>query len=89
MPYITQKDREKYDEQINDIVETLPNGNDNMVGELNYVISSIMKRYMDTHGEKYARYNALFGALNCAGREFYIRFVRPYEDKAIEKNGDI
>lgn len=89
MPYIDKDKRQKYSTYIAGLVATLPESNDKAAGELNYVISKIMKEYVRTWGPKYARYNMLLGMLDCAAKEFYAREVRPYEDKAIKKNGDI
>ena len=40
-------------------------------------------------GGNYAACNTVIGALECAKLELYRRIIGPYEDKAIEKNGDI
>ena len=59
-------------------------------GELNYVIYSIIKRYLDKHGMRYARAQDMIGGvLTCCQHELYRRLLGPYEDKAIDKNGDV
>lgn len=39
--------------------------------------------------KRYSTFNDIIGALEAAKIEFYDRIVRPYEDKAIKRNGDI
>ena len=58
-------------------------------GHLNYIISSILKRYVDAKGKRYFRLQNLIGVLECAKMEMNRRIVGIYEDEAIEKNGDI
>jgi hypothetical protein len=59
------------------------------VGELNYLITSICKHYLEQEGEKYTNHNAIIGALECVKQEFYRRRTSPYEDKKIKENGDV
>jgi len=92
MPYIKKKDRTKYDKAIDDIVNEL-----NLegitgfypVGELNYLISSIIKKTLDRQGVRYQNVNAIIGALECAKLELYRRLIAPYEDTKVEENGDV
>ena len=58
-------------------------------GELNYSITKLCLRYLNEHGEKYQIYNDIVGALACAQQELYRRKIAPYEQKAIERNGDV
>ena len=58
-------------------------------GQFNYVITKIAHRLIKKWGEKYAHYNAIVGVLECVKQELYRRRIAPYEDKAIEKNGDL
>jgi hypothetical protein len=65
-------------------------------GELNYCITMLCHQYLEStseNGDKYsARYqkhNDVIGALEGAKLEFYRRMTSPYEDKVIEKNGDL
>lgn len=89
MPYIKKTDREKYERSLDSLVRHLPEDITTLAGEFNYVVSSLAKRYINKHGEKYARYQALLGAMDLAKMEVYRRFVLPYEDECIRKNGDI
>ena len=93
MPYIEQSRRDVYEESINNIVNEMFRKSvtdENAVsGELNYIIFSIMKRYVKAKGKRYFRMQNLLGALDCCSKEFYRKVVAPYEDEAIEKNGDV
>lgn len=79
MPYIT-KDRRR--QLNNDISFTGP-------GDLNYVISSTLIRYLELKGLSYQSINDCLGALEGAKLEFYRRVAAPYEDKKIKENGDL
>lgn len=58
-------------------------------GCLNYVIYSIIKQYVKLKGERYFRYEKFIGTLNSCAMEIYRRLIAPYEDGAIDKNGDV
>lgn len=96
MPYITSDRRNQFEIPIDEIVTLL--GWDvikeefdetKVAGDLNYIIYSIIKRYIEKLGPKYNRYNMLLGVLDCCSKEIYRKLVAPYEEKCIEKNGDI
>jgi len=79
MPYITQRQRD-------DLVGfNLPRNS----GELNYLISMLLRQYLKTHGKTYATINDILGALSGATLEFYRRVAAPYEDDALARNGDL
>lgn len=91
MPYIPKIQRKCHENAIKKIVDNLvklENEND-VEGNFNYVVSSIIKRYLDETGIRYYKCNKFVGALACISDEFYRRMVAPYENLAIEKNGDI
>lgn len=79
MPYIPQ-DRRK------PVFGTLTPFN---AGELNYLISKLVDRYVESRGASYKVYNEVIGVLECAKLEYYRRRLAPYEDGAVERNGDI
>jgi len=79
MPYIT-KDRKDILQYWNP---------PEVAGELNYLITTICLEYLAYKGEKYATYNDIIGALECAKLEFYRRKIVGYETKKIEENGDV
>lgn len=57
-------------------------------GELNYVITTILKNYLYPHFN-YQKCNDCMGALEGAKLELYRRVVAPYEDIKIKTNGDV
>ena len=58
-------------------------------GDLNYLITSLLIKYIENKGERYSSYNDCLGALEGAKLELYRRRVAPYEDKKKEENGDV
>jgi hypothetical protein len=88
MPYIKQEDRDFLKDVSDKIVAELkPLSNDDLVGELNYVISKICWGLADP--PRYSRLNAIIAVLEAAKLEMYRRKVAPYEDIKIVENGDI
>jgi hypothetical protein len=81
MPYIKQGVRGFLNAQ--DFVQP-----DN-AGELNYVFTMLAHSYWFTHGKNYQAFNDILGALEGCKLELYRRKVAPYEDGAIEENGDV
>jgi hypothetical protein len=80
MPYIKQGDRARLSNCPCDI---------KTAGELNYMITLLIKDYMSEHGLSYQVCNDIVGALDGAKVEFQRRIVAPYEDKKIKVNGDV
>jgi len=91
MPYIKKEDRKDYVNAINELSIKLSKvDNDFLTEHLTYIICSIMKRQIDERGITYSLLQDLVGGvLTCSQLELYRRFLIPYKDKAIEKNGDI
>lgn len=90
MPYIAPTDRERFEEDIQSICDNLLM----TAGEMNYVISTLMSKYMDAVKEaegkvSYYHLNQLIGVLECAKLELYRRVAAPYEDIKIDENGDV
>jgi broad-specificity NMP kinase len=98
MPYIKKEDRTKYDALIKEITDLLINGdyfeqshpsrNEVKVGEVNYIISSIIWEIFKKE-RSYTMGNNLVGVLECVKQEFYRRQLSNYEDEKIKENGDI
>ena len=82
MPYIKQDDR-----RVVDIVLDVPVMEN--AGELNYVLTRVIKDYLEQFGSSYKTMNDIVGALEGAKAEFQRRIVAPYEDRKIEENGDV
>jgi hypothetical protein len=88
MPYIKTESREKlvkeYPPNCMDLGVEFPDE----AGELNYVISMIIKNYFN-HKPCYQTINDIVGALEGAKLEFYRRVAAPYEDTKMKENGDV
>lgn len=82
MPYIRKPERLELDRVIDKF------GNLD-VGQLNYVITKLMIKYIQDNTLKYKYYNDLVGVLECAKLELYRRKVIPYENMKMSENGDV
>jgi len=88
MPYIKQNDRNKYDYAISNITAQLKDST-NLSGDLNYIISMILKEQIQHRGMSYTTASTLVSALECSKLEFVRRVLDPYEDMKIRENGDV
>jgi hypothetical protein len=59
------------------------------IGELNYLITMLVKDYIERKGKNYANLNSVVGVLECAKLELYRRVAAPYEDMKCDENGDV
>jgi len=87
MPYIKQEERKKWEkliEEINVVLKNIPE--EKIDGELNFLITSVLKR---TYIPKYFNYNRAIGLLECIKQEFYRKQVAEYENEKIKENGDV
>lgn len=85
MPYIKQENRvifSSLENEINKIDISSP-------GELNYLVTLLIKRYCSFNGNNYRTYNDIMGALTGANLEFYRRIAVDYENLKIKENGDV
>lgn len=92
MPYIEPENRHKYETAITEIVTQLNlRGTSGLypVGDLNYIISTIIQKTLQRQGMRYQTLNAIVGSLECCKLEVYRRLASPYEDEKITKNGDV
>jgi hypothetical protein len=88
MPYIAPEDRIQYQYLLNSIANLVPEDKAKRPGHMNYIISSLIDKVYGTT-MRYSDHNEAVGVLECAKIEMYRRKTAPYEDKAIEKNGDL
>ena len=87
MPYIKMEDRPKYENALNDLIGILKDQPvDRVDGELNYLITRILK---EVYPLRYFNLNRSVGVLECCKLEFYRRVIAPYEERKIEENGDV
>jgi hypothetical protein len=94
MPYIPKFDRLKYDLLIEQLAKILNGSDDNdqLSGDMNYILFrlAMLLTHSETDGQRrYARMAVVLSAMNEAGEEFRRRFMGPYENEAIGKNGDV
>jgi hypothetical protein len=83
MPYILPEERERFDNAI-DQMPIMGNK-----GELEYVLFSLMVRYMGDRPVKYSTLSdCTYAAMHCAD-EFRRRFLDQRENEARIANGDI
>lgn len=85
MPYIKQKDREKFGSFLNEIFKQEISS----AGELNYLLTRLVHKYIEQNPESYQKYNDAIGALEGAKLELYRRHISNYEDRKIIENGDV
>lgn len=89
MPYIKKEQRTKFEPTIYTILQDLIKSDKSFeVGELNYIISSIIWKIFDNK-RSYTNGNNLVGVLECVKNEFIRRRLNDYEDQKIKENGDI
>ena len=87
MPYIKQEKRPLYKADIENLVKKLAEQPlKEQDGDLNYIVTSIMKML---YQPRYFNYNRAMGVLEAIKQEYYRRVVAPYEDTKIEENGDV
>ncbi len=87
MPYIDNAKRIKYEKGLQDLLNVLRKvPKENVDGELNYVITRILR---GLYGPGYYEYNRAIGVLESVKQEYYRRVVSPYEDKKIKEKGDV
>lgn len=90
MPYITKDLRRKFKAPLEDLIaqvrEQEPTKQD---GCLNYLVSELVSRSVKpSSGWRYNTLHRAYGVFTAAAAEFYRRLMVPYEDKAIQANGD-
>lgn len=79
MPYIPEKNR----------INLLTARPADTAGELNYIFTAAIVKYLARHGTSYRTINDAIGALEGAKAEFYRRVAAPYEEGKIKENGDV
>jgi len=83
MPYIKQKERERFDYVLMNLPKIFNKG------ELEYCIFWLMKHYMTSHEFRYSDlHDCTYAAIHC-GDEFKRLYLDVRENKARETNGDI
>lgn len=80
MPYIHESKKEALTKQLID---------PDCAGDLNFLFTSLILKYLENKGESYQTYNDAIGALEGCKLELYRRKVVFYENKKINENGDV
>jgi len=89
MPYIVKEQRQALDGSIKQLSDIMKNAkDDSQKGVLNYVITKLILNLLEGN-TRYNNINNIVGALECCKIEFYRRLAAPYEDTAVERNGDV
>ena len=87
MPYIKRVKRALYKDEIDNLVKKLKSQPlTEQDGDLNYIVTSIMKMLYEP---RYFNYNRAIGTIEAIKQEYYRRVVAPYEDEKIKENGDV
>lgn len=86
MPYIDETSKNKFNTNLTfeDILKNVSSS-----GELNYLFTVISHNYINNKGLRYQHINDVIGALKSCSDEFNRRVTSKYEEKCIEKNGDV
>ena len=87
MPYITQRDRDSFNDTLAEAYDAL-GGTDWSAGAVNYLITKILYAWW-MQCPCYARGNDIMGVLSCVSKEVYRRVLVPYEDLKRDLNGDV
>jgi hypothetical protein len=81
------EDRPKYEKSLGELIGILKEQPiDRIDGELNYIITKILK---GVYPLRYFNLNRAVGVLESCKLEFYRRVAAPYEDTKIEENEDV
>lgn len=83
MPYITPKERERY----NTVLKHMPDIKTK--GDLEYCVFYLMKRFMETREYRYSTLHDCSYAVQHCSDEFRRRFLDKREDEARMKNSDV
>jgi hypothetical protein len=88
MPYIPDEQRPLFDPAINKLLHEITRFPvDERGGKLNYIVTRLLLGIVPE--PRYSHFERFVGSLVCCLLEFYRRHVAPYEDKAIQRNGDV
>jgi len=85
LPYITIKERLKYESAIRRIISSLPH-DQRVDGHINYIFTRILK---EVYTPGYFNYNRAIGVLECCKLELYRHVVGPYEEAKLKERGDV
>lgn len=87
MPYITQKDRRRYEPDLLKLKMKMKQTT--AKGDLTYLVYSLGLEFFKKRGLSYTNMSMAIGALTDAAEEIRRRHLNPYEDTKIIENGDV
>lgn len=79
LPYVQNEVRKQLDNE----------SNPTSAGQLNYVITHQILKYISNKNKNYELLNEVVGVLECCKQELYRRIIVPYEDNKMIQNGDV
>jgi hypothetical protein len=85
MPYISQEARSTFES----FTKSMENLDIRTPGELNYLLTMLIHRYLNQLPENYQSYNDVVGALECCKFELSRRHLADYENNKMGENGDV
>ena len=89
MPYISQKRRQLFDTPVTGLINHLRR-NGAVKGDINYVLCRlILGALRPETGWTYASLSNALSVTDDVNKELRRRLLDPYEDDAIDKNGDV
>lgn len=88
MPYIEQKERLRWEQVLNEFDEAISTHVPS-AGEMNYLITSFLHRWLQLVGIRYINLNAVIGIIECAKLELYRQVAAKYEDGKKDGNGSV
>jgi len=95
MPYLNEAHKAEIERvlELDRIAEYIATKNTNdFAGAINYLNFVIIKKRTKVEGgacRRYFQFAMWVGTMICCVLEVYRRLIGPYEDEAIEKNGDV
>lgn len=84
MPYIKPEERVALDSHVSELTAQIES-----MGQLNYVVTSLVHQGLKKVGLNYASINSMVGVLECAKMELYRQIAAPYEDTKSFQNGPV
>ena len=95
MPYINSEERPSVDVALAILREAITHSakdQHKVCGVMNYAITNLLQVIPNVKNEgrwNYDSINSAIGVLDCTKLELYRRLAGPYEDRCIEKSGDV
>ncbi len=90
MPYIKRARREEIAPLLDPIIEAIGNVHRRWVqGDINYLITRIVKAWVNRSDPSYTVMSQGIAALECAKLEMYRRMLSPFEDSKVKEDGDV